>query len=124
MIAILGLALAQPAPAWEFIGVTASGLRLFVDRASVRKEDGLIEVSVRLGSPTAIVGRIVEATERDQLDCGRDRWRMLAFEAFDAAGAVVDRGRPGGAMLPVRAGSMGATIRDALCPNHDEPAGQ
>lgn len=115
MIAALGLALAQPAPAWEFIGTTSSGLRMFVDRASVRAAAGTTAATVRIGSPTAIVGDIVEVTEHDEIDCAGDRWRMLAFEAVDAGGAVVKLGRPGGDMLPVREGSMGAAIRDAVC---------
>ena len=124
MMAVLGLALAQPAPAWAFIGVTRSGLRMFVDRASVRGANGMVEATVRLGSPGSIVGTIVEVTERDQLDCTNGRWRMLAFEAFDADGAVVQRGGPAGEMLPVQAGSMGEAIRDAVCAGEMTPKGK
>lgn len=117
MIVALALVLAppQPAPDWEFIGTTSSGLRMFIDRASLRSADGLVEATVRIGSPTSIAGDVVEVTERNQLDCRGRRWRMLEFEAFGADGTVVKRGRPGGAMLPVRQDSMGATIRDAVC---------
>lgn len=123
MIAALSLTLAQPAPAWEFIGTTNSGLRMFVDRASVRSVNDLVEATVRLGSPTRIVGDVVEVTERDQLDCARRRWRMLEFDALDAGGSVVRHGTPGGGMLPVEAGSMGDAIRQAVCVGSSKATG-
>lgn len=111
----LSVALAAPAPSWDFIGTSTSGLRMFVDRGSIRQVGGLAEADVRLGSPRTIAGRIVEVIEREEIDCARPRWRMLRYEAFDETGAIVGRGSPAGDLLPVAQGSIGEAIRDAVC---------
>lgn len=122
MIALAALlALTAPPPVWDYVGVSASGLRIFVDHGSVRDADGVRRATVRLGSPHAIVGQVVVVTEQDEFDCGGRRWRMTGFQAFDAGGAVIKSGAPGGGLLPMEGGSMGAAIGDAVCANPKAP---
>lgn len=120
---LLAAALLSASPAWAFVGVTEAGLRVFVDRASIADHAApaggvLRRVAVRLGSPGTIVGSIVEVVQGEEIDCAAGRWRLLDYAAYDDAGAVVQhRAAPDPAMplVAFAAGSLGATIRDAVC---------
>lgn len=106
------------APDWDFIGTTDSALRIFVDNAATRDVGGLRRVTVRVGSPRAFVGSIVEVVQTEELDCARGRWRLLGFDARDAAGAVVQHHPdpvPPMTLVPIARGTIAAAVRDAVC---------
>ncbi len=127
MIALLALAAAVVAPDWELIGTSTSGLRIFVDRASVRDRGALREAGVRMGSPRVIVGRIVEVRQREQFDCRARRWRMMRFTAYDEKGAVVARTKPNAApsaLIAVTRGSISAAILEEVCSLAPQPTKQ
>lgn len=105
-------------PLWESVGISATGLRIFIDRASVTDKDDLRSVRVRVGSPGRIVGRIVEVRQSEEFDCMRRQWRLRAFEALDEDGATIDRSPPDPpipAMVPIETGSIGAAVYEAVC---------
>ncbi len=124
MTGLLAAALLSATPSWDFVGVTRAGLRVFVDRASIADRQALRHVMVRLGSPGAIVGTIVEVTQGEEIDCAANRWRLLDYAAYDDAGAIVQRRAAPDPPMPLVAiadDSLGATIRDAVCDRASAP---
>ena len=100
------------------VGISESGLRVFIDRASIVRSGALREATVRMGSPRTIVGRIVEVHQREQFDCRRRRWRLIRFRAFDAAGATVAATKPGSPVnpaIPIASGSISSTVFEQVC---------
>lgn len=116
--AALALVDVPTAPVWVPVGQTASRLRAFVDRASVHDVDDLRRVRVRLGSPTAITGRIVLVYQDEEIDCRGHRWRQLGFEALDEDGKVVQRSSPTAApapLLPALEHTIGGEVARTVC---------
>ena len=120
MFASLAIAIADPGPSWDYIGMSQSGLRIFVDRASVMVVGSTRDVMVRLGSPGTITGKIVVVQQRQEQVCAAKRWRQLSYRAFDADGNVVAQSPTGAAptpSLPVEPDSISEAVHDAVCPN-------
>ena len=114
----LALAVVPATSSWVPVGMTASRLRVFVDKASLRESDGLRQVRVRLGAPTAITGRIVLVYQDEEIDCRAHRWRMLGFEAQDEDGKPVQRSSPAAApppMLPALDRTIGGEVTRTVC---------
>ena len=106
-------------PQWDFIGTSDSGLRIFVDRSSVIPRGGIFRVTVRLGAPRAIVGKIVLARQTQDQNCKARTWRQVGFEALDDSGSIVARstaGAPPSPFLPIEPRSVAAAVHDAVCP--------
>ncbi|WP_174292283.1 surface-adhesin E family protein [Sphingomonas bacterium] len=109
---------AAAAPMWVPVGMTASRLRVFVDKASLHEVEGRRQVRVRLGAPTAITGRIVLVYQDEEFDCRARQWRMLAFEAQDEDGKVVQRSTPAAApppLLPALDHTIGGEVARTVC---------
>ena len=109
---------AAPAEAWQFLGSTESGLRLFIDTDSVTKTQGIREARVMVGTASTIVGKIVETRQRERFNCDRRLWGLISYEALDDNGAIVSSKAPAAeplAMHPVIDDSAGETIFDAVC---------
>lgn len=105
--------------AWASVGVSASGLRVFVDRTSIKDVEGLRQVRVRLGSPRVITGTIVEVRQDEEFDCAGNRWRLRGYVALDEADKVVARSLPSakpGALLAIDDGAINGAVRDFICP--------
>lgn len=114
----LAIAMQIAAPSWVPVGETASRLRVFVDKASVRDVDGRRHARVRIGAPHAIVGKVVLAFEDEEFDCPAHTWRLLAFEARDEDDKVIRRSPPdtaAGPMLPVVDHTIGGEVAKAVC---------
>lgn len=115
LAAVMG---AMPDPAWAPVGVSHSHLHIFVERASVRDDHGHRFARVRIGSPGAIAGPIVLVYQDEEVACGDQRWRLLGYDARDAAGATVERSDPAtppGAMLPAVPGTIGGEVVGTVC---------
>jgi hypothetical protein len=100
--------------------MSQSGLRIFVDRASVATAGAIRDVMVRLGSPGTITGKVVVVQQREEQDCTAKRWRQLSYKAFDADGNVVsqsDVATPATRSLPLEPNSISEAVHDAVCPN-------
>ena len=121
MIAALALTAAsvpalKPAPVWVPVGETALRLRVFVDRASVFDAHGLRHARIRMGSPTAITGRIVLVYQDEEFDCTGGRWRMLAFDARDENDKIVEHSIPTNPPFhPIVELSVGGAVAKAVC---------
>jgi hypothetical protein len=119
MFADLGPPAVQQPSAWEHIGESNSGLHIFIDRASISTTGHVRRVTVRLGSPRTLVGKIVLVYQVEDVDCGSSRWRQVAFRALDEDGKVVASSAPGSpptAFLDIQPGSISEAVLDAVCP--------
>ena len=110
MFASLAIAIADPSPSWDYIGMSQS----------VTVVGSTRDVMVRLGSPGTITGKIVVVQQRQEQVCAAKRWRQLSYRAFDADGNVVAQSPTGAAptpSLPVEPDSISEAVHDAVCPN-------
>ena len=115
LIAALSLWGADAPGAWVPVGVSASRLRVFVERASVRIDGARRTARIRIGSPGAIAGPIVVAYQDEEIDCRARTWRLAAFDARDEAGRVVRSGQSAGLAFPVVAGTIGDAVVRTVC---------
>ncbi len=114
----VAIASAAAAASWVPVGVTDSRLRVFVDRASVRDVDGRRRARVRIGAPTAIVGRVVLVYQDEEIDCRDHRWRLLGYEAQDNNGHVLRRSADNTVpppMLPAVDHTIGSEVIRTVC---------
>lgn len=109
------LAGSDPPGAWVPVGVSGSHLRVFVERASLRVTGERRSARVRIGSPKTITGSIVVVFQDEEIDCHTHSWRLVAYEARDAAGHTVSGGRPTGAALVVVPGTIGDQVVSTIC---------
>ena len=112
------LAASVAAPNWASVGISETGLRIFIDRNSVRDVAGLRQVRVRLGSPRTIMRNIVEVRQDEEFDCTGNRWRLVGYEALDENDKVVARSAPDharGALLTIDDKSINGAVRDFIC---------
>ena len=113
-IALL-IAAADPPGAWVPVGVSESRLRVFVERTSVRIDGDRRSARIRIGSPGAIAGPIVVVFQDEEVDCRERRWRLVAYDAHDAAGGVVRAGTSTAPAVPVVAGTIGDAVVRTVC---------
>ena len=63
------LTLVMLAAATTFLGATNSGVRVLIEPASLKLVGKARVVTIRLGSPRSIAGRIVETRQTEHIDC-------------------------------------------------------
>lgn len=110
---VAALLLAAAAPQWIPVGVSQSRLRVFVDRSSLRIAQEMRAARIRIGAPGAISGKVVLVYQDERIDCARQTWRMIAYEALDDGGRTIAHSAPGARDFPTLAVAPG-TIGDAV----------
>lgn len=111
----MALWLADPPGVWVPVGISASRLRVFIERASVRVDGDRRTARIRIGSPGAIAGSIVVVYQGEEIHCGVRTWRMTGFDARDEAGSTVRSGGASADALPVVAGTIGDAVVRTVC---------
>lgn len=101
-----------------FLGTTDTGLRVLIEPDSLTVRGNERTIVVRLGSPRAISGRIVETRQTERIDCVRRQWGLIAFEAFDENGSSIASQAAGTSaprMVAVAPGSLGEIVLENAC---------
>lgn len=113
--AVLLAEAAPPADAWVLVGVTNNRLRVFVERASVRRDGERRRARIRIGAAGAITGRIVLVYQDEAIDCRTRTWQLLGYDARDERDRTVKAERVAKPAVTPPPDSLGEAVISVVC---------
>ncbi len=78
----------EPTPEWQEVQ-GATDFRVYVDRRSIRRNGDSVRYRGRIVRPQADQHGVLTLRHLGEISCARREYRIVTFDALDAAGTVV-----------------------------------